>query len=135
MIRDVWNIRKRNLAQAIEALKKRVDPDAWKAIDGVRTVGNIGAHMEKDVNLIVAVDPKEAEILLRLLEALVDDWYVKPRDRQALYAKVTSVAQQKALARKPGAALAPSSPMRALPAANSTQSTTETTTPDDGEGS
>ena len=130
MIRDVWNIKKRNLGQAIEALKKKVDPAAWKAIDGVRTVGNIGAHMEKDVNLIVPVDPKEAETLLRLIEALVEDWYVKPRERQALYAKVTSVAQQKALARKPQLAIAPPAPTPALPAVASQGTGTTTTSPD-----
>ena len=31
----------------------------WQAIDAVRSIGNIGAHMEKDINLIVDVDPEE----------------------------------------------------------------------------
>ena len=100
MIRDVWKVKKRNLAQAIEAIKKKVDPEAWKAIDGVRTIGNIGAHMEKDVNLIVPVERHEAEALLRLIEALVEDWYIKPREREALYAKVAAAATAKAAARK-----------------------------------
>ncbi|MCP1830281.1 hypothetical protein ACVIHH_005106 [Bradyrhizobium sp. USDA 4518] len=33
------------------------------AIDAVRIVGNIGAHMEKDVNLIVDIEPGEAQML------------------------------------------------------------------------
>jgi hypothetical protein len=110
MIRDVWKVKKKNLAQAIEAIKRRVDPEAWKAIDGVRTVGNIGAHMEKDVNLIVSVDPKEAELLLRLIEALVEDWYVKPHERQVLYAGVTAIAQTKVAAKKGGSQATASAP-------------------------
>ncbi len=128
MIRDVWNVKKKNLAAAIDALKKKVEPDVWKAIDGVRTLGNIGAHMERDVNLIVGVDPKEAEILLRLIEALVEDWYVKPRERKALYATVSNVAQAKVLARKPPAATI-AQPVPADPQA------TTTTTPNSQTGS
>jgi hypothetical protein len=32
------------------------------AIDHVRKIGNIGAHMEADINVIVEVEPKEAQI-------------------------------------------------------------------------
>jgi len=39
-----------------------VDPLTWEAIDAVRKLGNIGAHMEKDINVIVDVDPEEAEL-------------------------------------------------------------------------
>ncbi|HVZ86648.1 MAG TPA: DUF4145 domain-containing protein [Polyangia bacterium] len=111
MIRHVWKIKKKNLAQAIEALRKHVDPETWKAIDGVRTVGNIGAHMEKDVNLIVDVDPTEAQTLLTLIEALVQDWYIKPHERSELFGKVAAIAQTKAAARKaPSTAQAPPAP-------------------------
>ena len=44
----------------IDAIKDKVDPLTWKSIDATRKIGNIGAHMEKDINLIVDVDPKEA---------------------------------------------------------------------------
>jgi hypothetical protein len=100
MIRHVWKVKRKTLSLAIDAIKKKVDPNAWQAIQGVRTVGNIGAHMENNVDLIVSVDPEEAEMLLRLIEALVDDWYIKPHDREALYQGVINVAGAKALARK-----------------------------------
>src|ERR1019366_3058534 len=60
MIRDFWGIRKDRLIDEIVALKGQVDPLTWDAIDAVRSVGNIGAHMEKDINVIVDVDPDEA---------------------------------------------------------------------------
>jgi hypothetical protein len=34
-----------------------VPENVHAAIHAVRTIGNIGAHMEKDINLIVDVDP------------------------------------------------------------------------------
>ncbi len=42
----------------------------------VKSVGNIGAHLEQDVNLIVDVDPGEAETLLQLIHLLDIEWYV-----------------------------------------------------------
>ena len=53
MIRDFWKISKSRLKDEVDALEGKVDDIVWKAIDGVRSVGNIGAHMEKDVNYIV----------------------------------------------------------------------------------
>jgi hypothetical protein len=39
-------------------------------------LGNIGAHMEADVNVIVDVEAGEAKLLIGLIETLVDEWYV-----------------------------------------------------------
>jgi hypothetical protein len=64
MIRDFWGIAKGRLIDEVNALQSRVDAQTWKAIDAVRKVGNIGAHMEKDVNLIVDVEPEEASLLI-----------------------------------------------------------------------
>ena len=64
MIRDFWGINKNKLAAAIEELKTKVSPTLWQAIDGIRSIGNIGAHMEKDIDLIIDVDPDEAEMNL-----------------------------------------------------------------------
>ncbi|HEY2933582.1 MAG TPA: hypothetical protein VGK99_17735 [Acidobacteriota bacterium] len=67
----------------------------WNAIDGIRKVGNIGTHMEKDVNVIVDVDPGEAEKLLRLIEVLVDEWYVRRENKKKRIADVTALAAEK----------------------------------------
>lgn len=81
MIRDFWKISKARLFDEIAALEEKVDPLTWQAIDAVRSVGNIGAHMEKDINVIVDVDPEEAGELIALIELLVDDWYVNRHNR------------------------------------------------------
>ena len=66
MIRDFWGISKRNLYDEISELEGKVQPDLWAALDGLRQLGNIGAHMERDTNIIVEIDSGEAEKLIKL---------------------------------------------------------------------
>ena len=62
-----------------------VQADTVEAIDHVRAIGNIGAHMEADINVIIDVDPDEAQKLIELTELLFDEWYVaRERRRQRL---------------------------------------------------
>ena len=56
MIRDFWGIKDSTLKKEIDALEEKVDADVWESIDAVRSVGNIGAHMEKDINIIIDVE-------------------------------------------------------------------------------
>ena len=95
MIRDFWKIKKKRLIDEIKALESKVEPLTWKAIDAVRKVGNIGAHMEKDINVIVDVDPDEAKKLIGLIELLVDDWYVARHQRQERLESITRIAEKK----------------------------------------
>lgn len=74
MIHDFWIIKKTRLKDEIDELEEKVDSDVWESIDAVRNVGNIGAHMEKDINIIIDVEPGEAQLLIGLIEQLVDDW-------------------------------------------------------------
>ena len=69
VIRDVYELpHARTLADELKAAKEKMEPDLWRAMDALRTVGNIGAHMERDMDTIVDVDPEEASKLLRGLE-------------------------------------------------------------------
>lgn len=61
MIHDFWNIHEKNLNAEITELQDKVPSSMWKALDGIRKIGNIGAHMESDVNLIVDIDISEAK--------------------------------------------------------------------------
>ena len=63
-------------------------------------MGNIGAHMEEDINLIVDVDPNEAELLIGLIETLIRDWYVSREERKARLLQIKQVADQKDQAKK-----------------------------------
>lgn len=97
MIRDFWKINKSNLAEAINELQNKVTSSQWKAIDSIRSIGNIGAHMEKDINVIIDVDPDEAEKLLKLIELLVDKWYISRHDEEELLNDITNIAENKKL--------------------------------------
>lgn len=100
MIRDFHGITKDTLNQEINALEEVVSADVWLAIDAVRSVGNIGAHMEKDVNLIIDIEPDEAELLINLIEDLFADWYVVRHERTERQAKLKLLAEKKQAARK-----------------------------------
>jgi len=82
MIRDFWNVSKLTLKEEIDELEEKVDEDTWASIDAVRRVGNIGAHMEKDINVIVDVEPDEAKLLIGLIEQLIEDWYIVRESRR-----------------------------------------------------
>lgn len=66
----------------------------------MRNIGNIGAHMKKDINVIVDVEPKEAELLVGLIEILLKDWYIARHERQQHLANIVKVAQTKGQGQK-----------------------------------
>lgn len=95
MIRDFWGISKKRLVEEIDALQTLIPTSQWKAIDSLRKIGNIGAHMESDINTIVDVDPNEAEKLLKLIELLIDKWYIARHDEEELLAEISDIADNK----------------------------------------
>lgn len=97
MIRDFWNIRVKSgkLYDEINAIKDMVSPSQWKAIDSLRSLGNIGAHMEKDVNEIVEIDDGEAEKLIKLIELLMEKWYIARHDEEELYTSIVEIKTEK----------------------------------------
>ncbi len=44
MIHDFWGIYEKNLNAEITTLKDKVTSAQWAALDGLRKIGNIGAH-------------------------------------------------------------------------------------------
>lgn len=104
MIRDFAGIVKRTLVEEINSLSQAVhsgtgprgvSPESVEAIDRVRGIGNIGAHMEKDINIIVDVDAGEAQTLIELIEMLFDEWYVARHERDQRLAKIAAIAADK----------------------------------------
>ena len=100
MIRDFWKIKKKKLKHEIDALEGKVDKVTWKAIDSVRGVGNIGAHMEKDINLIIDVEPDEAELLIKLIEKLIEKWYVHRYEEDEMMQDVVALKEEKEAEKK-----------------------------------
>ncbi|MFD2521363.1 DUF4145 domain-containing protein [Emticicia soli] len=97
IIRDFYSITdKKTLHAEINAIKDLIDPILWDAIDAVRKIGNIGAHMEHDINLIIDVDPTEAEHLITLIEILFNDLYISRHNKLEAYNKIIAASQAKA---------------------------------------
>jgi hypothetical protein len=91
MIRDFWGIKKNFLSEEVNALQEKVDPETWQAIDSVRQMGQVARHLEKGVNLIQEGDANEADMLLRLIDYLIDDWYVARENRMERLATIKSI--------------------------------------------
>lgn len=92
MIRNFWGVKKSRLVDEIDAIKEEVDPLTWGAIDAVRKIGNIGAHMERDINLIVDVEPNEAQLLIQLIETLMSEWYINDYERKQRMREIIQVS-------------------------------------------
>lgn len=95
MIHDFWNINEGNLAKEISALQGKIPVAQWAAIDGLRRIGNIGAHMERDVDLIINVEPHEALVLRGLIELLMDKWYIARHDENQMLEEISHIANSK----------------------------------------
>ena len=104
IIRNYWGVKAKSgrLKDEIDEIKDRTDSLTWDAIDVVRTVGNIGAHMEKDIGLIVDVEPGEAKLLIGLIETLLQDWYINREEKRNRLESIKRLGEAKAKDRKGG---------------------------------
>ena len=95
MIHDFWGIHEKNLNAEITALKPQLQASQWNAVDGLRKIGNIGAHMEADVNMIIDIDYKEAIKLQKLIELLLEKWYISRHEEELLYTEICDISDKK----------------------------------------
>lgn len=95
MVRDFYEVKKSSLQQEFEAIKDKVESDVWRAIDEVRKLGAIGAHMEKDVDVIVDVEAGEVAQLIWLIEFLFEEWFVAREERKRNLANIPGLAEKK----------------------------------------
>lgn len=95
MIRDFWGVSEKRLVDEIKKLEGKLPIAQWKAIDGLRKIGNIGAHMESDVNTIIDIDEGEAEKLGKLIELLMEKWYIARHDEEKLLQEITLISEEK----------------------------------------
>lgn len=95
MIRDFWKVSGKNLYDEIELIEDKVDVTTRKVLDALRQLGNIGAHPEKDVNLIVDIQPGEALKLIKFIEVLIKSWYVERAEKEALLTDILTINDDK----------------------------------------
>lgn len=96
MIRDYWKVsNKRNLYEEIQAIEDEVSPEVSRVLKGLKDLGNIGAHMEKDINLIINIDHGEAEKLIKLIEYLMKEWYINRYEANQLFNDIIGIDEAK----------------------------------------
>ena len=103
MIRDFCKIKEKTLSKEIEKLKtnvkdskiRSVTEESIQAIDSIRKMGNIGAHMEKPTGILIDIEPQEATLLIQLIETLFKDWYVARNERQQRLKSIQEVTIKK----------------------------------------
>ena len=101
IIRGFWGEKKDTLNQEINAIKGKIDPDIWQALHDLRTIGNIGAHPEQDINLIVDIEPDEAKKLVRLIELLIEESYIAKHNRTSTLESISAINSEKQEQRNP----------------------------------
>jgi hypothetical protein len=95
MIRDFHNVEKKNLVDEINAIKNDLGTDIFSALHNLRSIGNIGAHPERDINLIVEIDEGEAQKLIKFIELLMDKWYIKREEERKMLEEINQIAIDK----------------------------------------
>lgn len=82
LLRSAASVRPGNLADEIQQVldSEKLPSHIAKAIDGIRNLGNLAAHpmKSKQTDMILPVEPGEAEWLLDVLVSLFDFYYVQP---------------------------------------------------------
>ena len=95
MIRDFHGVSKKTLFDEIEAIEILVAPQVSKVLHSVRQIGNIGAHMEKDINTIIDIEPEEANRLIQLIEYLMKEWYINRYETDKLLKGIVGINSSK----------------------------------------
>lgn len=101
MIRNTQDVKFGNLSSEIKQLENKIPASQWSAIDALRKIGNIGAHMEKDASIIVDIEQNEANLLIKLVEFLINEWYTSKHDSEEMMAEIKRVAEEKENQRHP----------------------------------
>lgn len=95
MIRDFWKVAEGTLAAELRLIQDRCDPSLYEAMMALKAIGNIGAHPERDISLIIDIDPEETQQLLDLIHLLDAEWYVARANRLRRIELVKSLGDEK----------------------------------------
>lgn len=84
MIRDFWDIQKNTLFDEIDTIDDNVYPETMDVLHSIRQIGNIGAHPDRDINLVVDIEEGEARDLILFFESLFVGWYIKMHNSKSM---------------------------------------------------
>lgn len=100
IIRDFWGISKSRLIDEINSLEGKVPTTQWNVLNSLRRIGNIGAHPEADTNLIIDIEPSDAQKLIAVIELLIKQWYIERHEQEKLYNDILALDEETKLAKK-----------------------------------
>ncbi|PWG01120.1 hypothetical protein DCM90_02070 [Levilactobacillus bambusae] len=95
MIRDFFEVKPDTLYKEIDQIENQISPTVKKTLNAARKIGNIGAHMENDINTIVEISDGEAEKLIKLNEYLIKNWYIERHDSDTLMKEIQDINTNK----------------------------------------
>lgn len=103
MIRDFFGIKnKRTLHHEIEAIKVNISDTEFNGLMSLKSIGNIGAHPDKneDINLLLEISEGEALTLINLIEHFIRKWYISRHEVESLFDAVDRISESKPLPTK-----------------------------------
>lgn len=98
IIRNKFNLKgckSNNLVDEIKFIQNQVAPDINRAFNNLRQIGNIGAHPENDISVIVDIEPGEAQKLILFVELLIKELYINPYENQILLDEIENINKDK----------------------------------------
>lgn len=95
MVRDFWNVSEKTLHAELKKIEPTCDMELFKALMAIKSIGNIGAHPEVDINLIIDVEEGEVDALIQVLQILDQEWYVARASRAARLSAVHALGAAK----------------------------------------
>lgn len=107
MVRDFWKVSAKTLHRELELIEDKCDTDLYTALMGIKSIGNIGAHPEMDISVIIDVDEGEVDALIQVLQILDNDWYVSRAEKAKRLAVVQALGASKAVQKASNAAASP----------------------------
>jgi hypothetical protein len=107
IVRDFWGVHERTLHAELKKIQAECDTELYNALMGIKSIGNIGAHPEADINLIVDVEEGEIDALISVLQILDQEWYVGRVQRAERLATVHALSAAKSAPKTINAGVAP----------------------------
>lgn len=95
IIRDFHKVKPDTLYKEISQLQDIIPASQYKVLHSLRQLGNIGAHLEKNVDLIVEIEAEEAEKLIKLIEYLFEKWYIEQKETEDLFDIINNTSEDK----------------------------------------
>ena len=91
LLSDFYHIQRDTLNDGLDALKDHMSEADCNLVNALRKSGNLNPHFNQDTRLISDTGENEAETLLKLIEYLLEQCYIKRHEQEALLSEIISL--------------------------------------------